>query len=303
MREDVDHLVLTRFSARFLPEQEPPDEDWLWYRLGFFADACVPSMRAQTVQDFRWLVWLDPRCSEDFRLELEDLARDTFEPIWTTDVFWSTYRGEVAARTSAAYLITTRLDNDDAVARDFVEAIQDAFTPTTRLAIDFPHGLQVDRSGAVYSDYYPTNHFVSLLERRTESLPATVYVDGHPRLPRHTAVRRIHTEPMWLEVVHGTNLLNTIRGPRVSPAHLDERFEITLPYRRSVTRRTLWAEKARTQAQLTRRRVAQPRTGVAWLRSVGQRTRGSRTIPRQERSPAIVRARATVRRRLGSLRR
>ena len=42
-----DHVLLTRFSAVLVPGAPPATEDWLHYRLGFFYDACLPSVTRQ----------------------------------------------------------------------------------------------------------------------------------------------------------------------------------------------------------------------------------------------------------------
>ena len=39
-----------------------------------------------------------------------------------------------------AWLLTTRLDSDDAIARDFMAAVQREFIPTDGLFVDFPRG-------------------------------------------------------------------------------------------------------------------------------------------------------------------
>lgn len=76
MSREFDHVLLTRFSAVLLPGAPPADEDWLYYRLGFFLDACLPSVLSQRrARPFEWLVLLDDRCPDGFRAQVEELAR------------------------------------------------------------------------------------------------------------------------------------------------------------------------------------------------------------------------------------
>ena len=278
---EFDHLVLTRFSAVFGDGVPPADPAWLDYRLGFFIDACLPSMLSQTVRDFRWLVWFDDRCPDDFRADVEQLAAEGgFEPIWTHESFWQDLTPQVVARSTRPWLVTTRHDSDDALARDFIESVQREVRPVDRLVIDFPVGLQLDRSGAVYADHLRSNHFVSLLERRTEAPPVTVFVSEHPKLRRHAPIRRVVTEPMWLEVLHGSNVSNDLRGERVDPSVVASRFDIPLGYRADVDPQTLRRERRERSRAMWRTRLTNPHAALTWTRAVVDRARGTLTVAR-----------------------
>jgi hypothetical protein len=64
----------------------------------------------------------------------------------------------------ARTLITTRLDNDDTVASDFVARIQHAARGEDRLYINFPFGYQWE-NGRIYYYMHFANPFLSLVER------------------------------------------------------------------------------------------------------------------------------------------
>lgn len=301
---EFDHLILTRFSAVVVDDQPPPLPEWLDYRWEFFVQACVPSIQSQTSRDFRWLVWFDDRCPDDFREDVEELAVGAFEPIWTHTNFWEDLAPQVASRSIAPWLLTTRLDSDDALARDFVAAVQREVRPVDRLVIDFPRGLQVDRSGAVYQDHLRSNHFASLLARRGDE-PVTAFVAPHARLGRHTPVRRVVTEPMWLEVLHGANVSNALRGTRADPRVVADRFAVDLAYRSTVDRTTLRSEQRARSRTLWRERLTSPHTALTWMRSTSDRVRGTRTVA-QQRGPSVgerIQAVARLRRRLRIVRR
>jgi hypothetical protein len=120
-----DHVLLTRFSAVMAPEAEPAGEEWLRYRLAFFDQVTYASVVSQTTRDFQWLVLFDDRCSAEFRADIEYLAEDVFTPVWTHETFRrDSFAEPVAAVTHAPYLITTRIDSDDAMAVDFMETVQ-----------------------------------------------------------------------------------------------------------------------------------------------------------------------------------
>jgi hypothetical protein len=76
-----DHVFLTRFRVRFTADQPSPDEAWLRYRLGFFAEATVASMRAQTMLPDRWLVFVDDQSSAWLIDELHALGAGVFDVV------------------------------------------------------------------------------------------------------------------------------------------------------------------------------------------------------------------------------
>ncbi len=286
MSATLEHFVLTRFSATSARGQPPPEDDWLWYRLGFFVDACHPSVLAQSDRDFRWLVWFDDRCSDGFRAEVETLAAGAFEPVWGHEPFFAAVAGVVTSRSAAPVLATTRLDSDDAIAADFVERVHAEAVEVTsgrmdRLVVNFPHGLQVDRSGAVYRYRQPSSHFATMVERRHDGPPVTVFVGPHPLLRRHAAVREVQSPPMWVEVVHDGNLLNGVSGRRVHPDVLADRFDLPLGFRAGVSRRDLVREQVVTAVRQSVARATGPFLLVQSGRALLDRVVGTRTKPRR----------------------
>ena len=233
----MDHLILTRFSAVLSSELPPAEPDWLWYRLGFFLDACHSSMSGQQPgrADVRteWLVWFDDRCEDDFRAQVEELAAGVFTPVWTHEVFWTDLRPRISRHAQAPVLVTTRVDSDDAVATDFLARIQAeaaALAPQGEdCFVNFPHGLQLDRLGRLRRCRLRANHYLSLVEHRTAEPPRTVFVTRHPDARLAAPVREVQTPPMWLEVLHGSNLMNSGRGVPCGDHDVRERFSISLP--------------------------------------------------------------------------
>jgi len=278
---DFDHFLLTRFSAVLTPGAPPAGADWLRYRLGFFYDATLPSVVSQTGALSEWLVLFDDRCPDDFRADVEDLAREgRFTPVWSHEPFRrDTFAGLVATLSRAPYLITTRLDSDDAIARDHLAAVQARFARQDRLFVNFVRGLQVDRGGAVYRSDQVSNPFLSLIERRTDGPPLTVYAPRHARARGHGPVLNVHAPPMWLQVVHDGNLLNMVTGPQIAPAVVRERFDIDLGYREQVGRLRLLGERIRHRTRLTRMWLAHPGEATRYAEARLTRWRRDHTVP------------------------
>lgn len=281
----LNHYLLTRFSAVLVPGGPPADEEWLWYRLGFFVDAALPSVAGQRgAAPFEWLVLFDDRCPEDFRAAVEELAGDgTFIPLWTHAPYHpGLFARAVAHRGDAPHLITSRMDSDDAIATDFMAAVQAQFDHQERLFVNFTRGVQLDRSGAVFRRDDVSGPFLSLIERRGPGDPLTVYgAAAHTRARALAPVLEVKAQPMWAQVVHGSNLMNIVNGPRISPRVVNERFTLDLAYRREVSLPRLAREKVAHRARLVALGLRHPSEPIkyaegrlAYLRGTHLRSQG-----------------------------
>lgn len=215
----VDHVVLTRFN---LPTPGPESlvrarEGWLRERVDLFERFTVPSLSRQTVRDFRWIVYLDP---ESPSWLVDRLARHAdsglFTPLFREAVTWQDVAADVRALTgaSAPILLTTNVDNDDAVADDFVERLQDLARRHRRAALFLGRGLIV-RGDELYLRRDDENAFCSVAE--PWDAPMTAWRDWHTLLRDHLPVVTDRGRPGWLQVVHGGNVSNRVRGMRVAP--------------------------------------------------------------------------------------
>lgn len=277
MTRDFDHFLLTRFSAVFRAGDVPAQEEWLRYRLGFFVDACWASVRRQEGADFTWVVLFDDRCPDDFREDVEELARGVFTPIWTHEAFSPRlFAREIERRSDAPWLLTTRLDSDDAIARDFMASAQREFAHQDKLFVDFPRGVQLDRSGSVYLYDQLSSPFLTLIEKRVEGIaPVTVYSARHARARLEGPLREVNAPPMWAQVIQGTNLLNITVGSRISPRVVNERFDLDLQYRRDVPALRLLLEKAVHGGRLLRLWREHPGELTKWVEAKYWRLRGT----------------------------
>lgn len=261
-----DHVLLTRFNVRMRGASAPLSDRWLASRLQRFQDSTLLAVRSQTRQPERWLIFCDDRSPDWFRAELQAILPDPqFEPVWVSEVFGGAVASrEVAGRFSGRpYLITTRLDNDDLVARNFLEAIQERFTGQDLAFINFLHGAQND-DGRMYLRSDPCNPFVSLIERRGDHPPLTVFVDDHDRLRAYGEVHQVRTHPMWVQVIHGTNLANVARGIRTQPERVLRYFDVPLPMEES-GKVALAADRVLSTVRLGLRVVRRPHRLVwAW---------------------------------------
>jgi hypothetical protein len=117
----------------------------------------------------------------------------------------------------ADWLLTTRLDNDDALNRRFIETVQSVTRPGVCEFINPTYGLIV-ANGRLYRKRDYSNPFITLSEPAADC--RTVWIDQHQRLARHGRVRQFGLDDAWIQVVHGGNLINNVRGLRISPTEV-----------------------------------------------------------------------------------
>lgn len=201
---------------------------WLRARLDLFRDYCVPGLAVQTIRGFKWIVLLDARSPSWLCEQLAVIANDgIFEPVYLDRPFTGLLASElIKDRVQTSTVITTRVDNDDAVPIDFIERIQASVTTQPLHFINLVTGSQL-ADGKVYLRPYTRNPFISLVEPVTNSELKTVYVDEHSHLDRHGPIRNVRTRaPMWMQVVHGGNVGNKIVGFRIPGKRVSKRFRL-----------------------------------------------------------------------------
>lgn len=227
MEKEFTHLLLTRFNTAigFAPSRLGLQTEWLQSRLALFEQYCLPSIAGQQGADFQWLVFFDAESPSWFRQKI-----DAYGSLLTPMYIKGTASDPVIADSIASaglvktpYLVTTRVDNDDALAKGHLARVQQAFQRQERMFIEFPFGLQSYRD-CLYSVYWPSNPFLSLIERvQCGNRFTTVLCVPHDRVRSAGPVKQIQCSAQWLQVLHSSNLLNALRGwPRLrSHSHAD----------------------------------------------------------------------------------
>lgn len=225
------HVVLTRFAVRLTEDAAAPSDEWIARRRRLFEAYCLPSMQAQTRQDFRWVLFVDPGISETSRAELASY-RSVLPGIVVADLSPDDPLGyERAVRAllpdEATAVVTTRIDNDDAVSVDHIARIREAVAGVAadeRRAFVFTSGYELS-AGRLYWRPFPRSPFASLVEPTLGTL-STVMGAGHEALDAVAPVTELAGDAAWLQVVHGDNILNRVRGVRVPRSRLHGAFVV-----------------------------------------------------------------------------
>lgn len=220
MRIRLDHVLLTRFNLPSKGHESlvRAQENWLRDRVVLFERYCLPSVTAQTCRGFSWIIYFDPHSPEwllDWVHRHEQ--RGHFNPCFREEVSRENLLSDIGAVIGpqrSTELLTTNLDNDDSLATDFVARIQAAARVGDRTAVYIGGGL-IRRGDALYRHFDRYNAFCSV--RELWDAPVTCWADWHNLLPEHMPAVVLRDNPGWLQVVHGANVSNRVRGHRTHP--------------------------------------------------------------------------------------
>src|SRR5688572_5851115 len=135
MSELFDHYLITRFNLRN-PEwavtknnESLLTDEWMQDRLWLFRNFCFPSVAAQTSHNFSWLIYFDVTTPENYKLEIDALVKghDNIFVFYIDGMgaFYPQIQQYISQHSqSKPYLITSRIDNDDTIHKDFISEIQ-----------------------------------------------------------------------------------------------------------------------------------------------------------------------------------
>ncbi|GGJ26527.1 glycosyltransferase [Paenarthrobacter histidinolovorans] len=256
----IDHVLLTRFNlpSRGFESLVRAKEGWLRDRIALFEHYCLPSVKAQANQDFRWIIYFDPESPAWLLDRVQDLNRDgTFVPLFRTEVSPSELLEDIRTVTGGerGTLLTTNLDNDDGLSIDFVDRVQKAAENPGTTAIYLVSGL-VMGDGSVYLRNDPRNAFCSVSAPWSD--PVTCWAAWHNRLGQSMDVTTLRGSPGWLQLVHDHNVSNRIRGRRVSPGPYKGLFpgllsDAPIPTARSIVADRVYESPLRALRELARR--------------------------------------------------
>jgi hypothetical protein len=226
MPGEVDHVLLTRFNLPSVGFESiiRAQDGWLKDRIELFERYCIPSVQAQTCQAFHWIAYFDPESPEWLKSRIQSHVDDKlYTPIFRSSVSLTELTEDMLNVTGgkASRLITSNLDNDDALAVDFVARLQKAAPERGRTAIYLARGVIKSKSH-LYLRVDKTNAFASVADDWPPSY--SCWSDWHTRLGKSMPTLELYGEPAWFQVVHGRNVNNRVRGRLTSPSKYDYLF-------------------------------------------------------------------------------
>lgn len=215
------HYIITRFNLRVegwdttKNRETVLTNEWLNNRLVLFQTYCLPSVNCQVTKNFTWLIFLDIQTPKEFRHKIEVLA----QPYEYIKLFYIDGSKELVAKSgdfilkdakNYEFIITTRLDNDDLLHKDFISTVQKFFNPVDKTIIDICDGYQLSIEKEAFDAreyHHPYNAFISFIEKRTENIE-TIFSRQHYDWKDYRTII-VDSKRMWIELVHDRNKVNS----------------------------------------------------------------------------------------------
>jgi len=229
------HAIITRFAvpARFKPrgeksESDSPthhlDKEWLWQRVMLLDKWCAPAVNRQTNKNFIWLLGIDERVPRHIQTAILMTAgpNAALAIVGEGERFQAAFTRVLEFRGDK--ILSSRLDSDDGISKHFVNTVQNNIE--VEKGLNFTHGLRYDpRSRVAQHRYDQTNPYMSYLSH--DGLHA-YDLGGHGKWhERGVEVVDYETKtPMWLQIIHGDNALNQMRGGLPSTDRTDTILDI-----------------------------------------------------------------------------
>ncbi len=247
----IHHYLLTRFNLPLWAKDKTGKAiergEWLKRRIYLFETYCLPSVIGQTCHDFSWILLTDEDTPTVYREKIKSYriscpqirivgvrAEYAFR---FADIFRQVVQADLLkeAWNEGDLCLTTYLDNDDCIARTFVEKVQAEclsfhLQSDEKRFLSFDYGLQLftDMEHLTTRVFYPNNHFLTLAERLSLndtpsetshcSLPSirTCYGYGSHFLLEKQGIADVYhvrdkRQPMWIEVIHEENVDNDVK--------------------------------------------------------------------------------------------
>ncbi|WP_369996273.1 glycosyltransferase [Winogradskyella sp.] len=217
------HYLITRFNLRNKNWEVTKNNEtlltreWMTHRIGLFKNFCLPSVASQTNTDFQWLLFFDQTTDDDFKQELEALLEPYphFKSFYVDgmDAFHPSIKAYVSEDSKDnSHIITSRIDNDDCIHRDYIDSIQQQFKSQDFMAIDVLKGysLQISPEIMLGKKEHIFNPFISLIEKN--EAPKTVWFSDHNMWKKESRRIEIANKRLWMSIIHEKNKVNEFDG-------------------------------------------------------------------------------------------
>lgn len=217
------HLLITRFNLKN-PGWEVTknnetllNEDWMSERMFLFENYCLPSVTNQTNKNFKWLLFFDTTTEDKYKSQISNLAKNHSNIVVLyidgMPKFTESIRNYISENAKEhPYLITSMIDNDDCVSKNYIMEVQSQFNNQDFLAVDFIEGytLQIEPKVFLGKKEHIFNPFISLIEKNDH--PKTVWHYEHNLWKKETRMVQITGKRVWMSIIHGKNKVNEFDG-------------------------------------------------------------------------------------------
>lgn len=242
------HIITTRFNV---PTKEwtltrtgksPLSEEWHEHRFELFQNYTLASFKNQSVQNFIWLVFFDINTAPKYKKIIQSIQDNypSFKPVFIEhgekinsavfELFPKYFERETK------FVISTDIDNDDVLHKDFVKIVQQHYKPLHNNVIDLRRGYQmtIENENKVYFNEFfgVANPFVSITEDIHQM--KTIMNERHKNYRHYPNISFYDQKPLFIQIIHSNNLMNnTYNTKRITKIKLQD-FGIHLPLKISL---------------------------------------------------------------------
>ncbi len=218
------HYLVTRFNIPVNNWEKDKtghptlDDHWMQHRISLFKKYCIPTIASQLEKKFLWIVYCDVNTNSVYRQQIEDavsvipaaMIRTVADPA----EMLSDLRHLISNATTP-YVITSRLDNDDGLGKNYIRTVGEHFKESDKLLLNPEGGILYDTREKVMTQMKNSqrNHYTSLIEE-TKSPGELLTVLGfpHDNPPDDVQIENIPGQYYWLKIIHERNVKSQIKG-------------------------------------------------------------------------------------------
>lgn len=189
---EFKHLLISRLNVFYktkMAERGFDPEDWILDRVEIFKKFCLPSILNQSNKNFYWFFYIDTKTPQDVINDLEiifksylfiKLISHHYESFNIRKYLQSDILQYLGS--DFQYLISSRVDTDDMLHKDYIKNAQMRFNHQKYEAINFNKGLVYHVPTGVSSMMvHRYNAFMSLIEKSPENDFQTAFYKQHTK--------------------------------------------------------------------------------------------------------------------------
>ena len=220
----MKHFLATRFNLKVENWKTAKDgspvltEKWLEDRFELFEKYCFPSVVNQNNKNFFWFIYFDIDTPSFYKQKINLLFQNqtNFKAVFIDGVtnLQSTFTKNIEELLDEKdeFIITTRLDNDDSIHKNFIDIIQKLAPKKNETVIDVKRGYQIEIINDIveYREFnFSFNPFLSFVESSKEF--DTIFSREHLDWRKEKNIIGYTKTPLWIQVIHERNKLNETR--------------------------------------------------------------------------------------------
>ena len=218
-----DHYLMTRFNLKN-PLAEPASNSnelstdaWSDQQMWVFENCCFKSIAAQSNMNFIWLLYFDSATAAVYKERIKKLIADApnieaFYIHGMPALCPATQKYIEDRSRKIPYLITTRIDYNSILHKDFIHEVQKKFKSQSYRLLNFTKGYVLQLSPVVMlgKKEFVLSPFASLIEKNTN--PKTIWSNEPLVWKKERRITALINKRLWISVIDKPELESVFDG-------------------------------------------------------------------------------------------